>query len=384
VLAAELAALLVVIAGIAVLGTNLRRLVPMEAYPHPADLPRVSVLVPARDEERDIEACVRSLLSQDYPDFEVLVLDDGSTDATPAILRRISAEDPRPRLRLLAGRPLPDGWLGKPWACAQLAAAASGDLLLFTDADTFHTPRALRAGVATALAERSDLLTALPHIDSLSWSERLIMPAISWSTVTLLPLLIAYRTSWPWLSASNGQYLLFRRDAYEALGGHASVRGEIVEDMALGQRVRAAGLCWRLGDASDLVSTRMYRSLGETFSGLGKNMFGIFGYGLLRYVLMWPIAAVVCLLPTAVLIAAALGRPLPGASVPLAALVWVLTAVQFWAGYRRFGYAPALALFFPLTMALLIMISVWSLVLSVLGRASWKGRVLGRTPLRWV
>lgn len=378
----QLISLAVVVASIAVIAANMRTLRPMEAYPQPEHLPRASVLVPARDEERGVEACVRSLLAQDYPDFEVVVLDDGSTDETPNILGRLAAEDPR--LRVIAGAPLPDGWLGKPWACAQLAETAEGDVLLFTDADTSHGPGSLRTGVSAAMAEGADLFTALTHIEARSWGEALVLPAIPWSTVTLLPLAVAYRRRWPWLTAANGQYLLFRRTAYDAVGGHAAVRDEVVEDMALGQRVKAAGLQWRMGDGSDVVSTRMYRSLREVYAGLGKNVFGVFGYGVLRYVVSWPVLVLAYLLPTTVLAASALGSPLAGANVALAAVTWALTAGQFAAGYRRFDYPPMLALLYPLTFLLIATIALWSLVLALTGRASWKGRRIERMPLRWV
>jgi chlorobactene glucosyltransferase len=380
-LAAELITLVVLLGSVAILATNLRLLVPMEAYPVPERLPRVSVLVPARNEERNIEDCVRSLLVQEYPDFEVLVLDDDSADGTPAILQRLSAADPR--LRVLHGEPLPEGWLGKPWACAQLAQAATGELLLFTDADTRHGSRAILSGVANAASVDADLLTAIPHVAVRTWPERLVLPAIPWSTVTTLPLGLAYKTDWEWLCASNGQYLLFRREAYEAVGGHGSVRDEIVEDMAIGRRIRSGGMRWRVGDASDLVATRMYRTLGEIFDGLGKNMFGIFGYGLGRYLLAWPLVALTYLLPTALLAAAALGAPLPPFVLPFAVVLWLLTLGHFWVGYSRFDYPPALALLFPVTMTLCVAIAAWSLVLALSGGGRWKGRSLGRTKVRW-
>lgn len=381
-LAAQFISLAVVAASVVVLVANLRVLRPIEAYPVPERLPRASILVPARDEERSIEACIRSLLAQDYPDFEVVVLDDCSTDATPDILASLAAEDGR--VRLLRGKPPPDGWLGKPWACAQLAEATSSELMLFTDADTTHSRGSLRSVVAARAAEDADLLTALPHVRTVTWGEAIVLPAIPWSTVTMLPLPLAYRLPWPWLSATNGQYMLFRREGYVRSGGHAGVRDEVVEDLVLGQHVKAAGLRWRLVDGSDIVSTRMYQSLTEVFAGLGKNLFGVFGYGLLRYIVSWPLFVLVFLSPTVVLLAAALGHPLPGASTPLAALTWLMTAAQFGGAYRRFDYQPLLALLHPVTFFLMAAIAAWSLALALTGRASWKGRPLKRLPLRWV
>jgi len=137
---------------------TLRRL---GSYPDPTRWPRVSVLIPARNEEANIGPCVRSLLAQEYPDLEVFVLNDHSTDRTGAILAEIQAADAR--LRVLSGQELPQGWLGKHWACHQLGQAATGDLLLFTDADTRHGPHSVRAGVAAQQAEDADLVTAIPR-----------------------------------------------------------------------------------------------------------------------------------------------------------------------------------------------------------------------------
>ena len=168
--------------------------------------PRVSVLVPARNEEANIGDCVRSLLSQDYPDFEVIVLDDGSRDRTGEILAELAARDPR--LRVIAGRELPAGWLGKHWACQQLGEAADGELLLFTDADTRHGPRSLWNGAAASLAQGADLLTAFPRQEVVTWSEKLVVPFFPWSLLSFLPLALAYRVRSPAFCAAIGQYML--------------------------------------------------------------------------------------------------------------------------------------------------------------------------------
>ena len=188
----------VLIALMAIIGaTNLRELGRRRRahYRLPGDVPRVSILVPARNEERTIAACVQSLLSQDYPDFEILVLDDASEDRTGALVRQFEKD---PRLRTLRGTPLPAGWLGKPWACHQLAQAASGEVLLFTDADTVHHPKMLGDAVAALQAERVDLLSALPRLRLATWSERLVLPILLWSVHTFLPLCLARRFSAWW------------------------------------------------------------------------------------------------------------------------------------------------------------------------------------------
>jgi chlorobactene glucosyltransferase len=246
---------------------------------------RVSILVPARDEERSIAGCVSSLLAQDYPDFEVLVLDDSSTDRTGEIVGRLVAGDPRHRL--LKGTPLPEGWTGKNWACHQLSQAASGDWLLFTDADTVHSPGALSAAIALATATRADLFSAWPRLITLTLGERMIIPvlhiiALGWfplAGVRLLQALPRVAALFPprilrgW-GGANGQFVLFSRSGYERIGGHAAVRDHIVEDVALGREVaRRIGEGMRLVncDGSRLIDCRMYHSFRETCDGFTKN-----------------------------------------------------------------------------------------------------------------
>ena len=172
-----------------------------DQYPMAKKFPRVSVLVPARNEARNIEACVRSLLAQDYPDFEVVVLNDQSTDETPRSLERAES-----RLQVLIGTPRPDGWLGKHWACHQLDQAATGELILFTDADTRHTPYMLRASVSALVAERADLVTAFPREEVLSWGERLLVPVIGFGIFTFIPIRLVQKLRLPALSVTIGQF----------------------------------------------------------------------------------------------------------------------------------------------------------------------------------
>ena len=157
-----------------------------DQYPTAKESPRVSVLVSARNEAHNIEACVTSLLAQDYPDFEVVVLDDGSTHQTLQILARLARTGTR--LQVLNGATLPEGWLGKHWACHQLDQAATGELILFTDADTRHAPDMLRDSVSALFAEHADLVTAFPREEVVTWGERLLVPVIGWGIFTFMPI----------------------------------------------------------------------------------------------------------------------------------------------------------------------------------------------------
>lgn len=236
------------------------------------DLPRVSVIVPARNEAVNIGTCVATLLDTRYLDCEVVVVDDRSTDGTLEVAQAL-AERSDGRLRIIHGAPLPPGWVGKPWACWQGYLVARGDVLLFTDADTRHGPTLLGHAVAALEQERADMISVVPHQVLSTFWERVIMPQVL--TVILARFLDARRVNQarrPRDVVANGQFILVSREAYEAVGGHESVKGEIVEDLHLAQRFAESGRRVFLGWAEDLMETRMYRSVGEIAEGWTKNL----------------------------------------------------------------------------------------------------------------
>lgn len=236
----------------------------------PKQQPRVSVLIPARNEAATIGATVTALLRQQYPIYEVIVLDDHSEDETSCVAKAAAANNPK--FRLLVGQPLPAGWSGKNWACHQLAQAAQFDLLLFTDADVQWQPLALNAAIALQQAEAADLLTVWPTQITVTWGERLVVPLMSFAIWAYLPVWLAHHTPYPSAAAANGQCLLFRRAAYERCGGHAAVRNRVLDDVLLAQRVKATGGRLRMADGAALIACRMYHSWRETYFGYAKNI----------------------------------------------------------------------------------------------------------------
>lgn len=249
------------------------------------EAPLVSILVPARNEALNIEACVRSLLAQDYPHFQVCVLDDHSTDGTAQIIRRLGLTEENGGL--LVGRDLPHGWVGKNWACQQLSCVAKGEYLLFTDADTVHSPEVLGALVASSREHHAVLVSAWPRQEVVSFGEKLVVSLLPFAGIVFYPhLLLSILGRHPelrqlvpaWLrrrlGAANGQVMFFSRSGYDAIGGHEAVRNHLVEDIALARAVASqmkAGLWWVNCDASDLVRCRMYRSFAEVWEGFSKN-----------------------------------------------------------------------------------------------------------------
>jgi GT2 family glycosyltransferase len=234
----------------------------------PADPPLISILIPARNEERAIGRCVRAALAQAYPRVEVIVVDDGSTDGTSRILASLAG----PRLRVLAGRPLPPGWVGKCNACQQLGEAARGEWLLFLDADTAAGPALAAALLASAELRGLDLLTIFPFLELGTFWERLILPPFLALITAIFPFEQMERPdARPDQVLANGQCLFVRRRAYEGVGGHGAVRGEVLEDVRLAQALRAAGQ--RVGAAEGMahLRVRMYTSGREVAAGLMKN-----------------------------------------------------------------------------------------------------------------
>jgi chlorobactene glucosyltransferase len=348
----------------------------------PEHAPFVSVLVAARNEERTIERCVRSLLAQTYPAFEVLVLDDRSEDGTRALLQQLEEEvraaqeagsRVQPCLRVLKGKPLPAGWSGKNWACHQLASVVdpASQFLLFTDADTVHRPGALPLAVAEALRADLDLLSLMPQQITRSWSEVLVVGLFPLQILVYLPLPAMERLPIPSMAAANGQYLLFRRASYERTGGHAAISGQVAEDVGLAQQVKREAGRVRLANGMGLVSCRMYFSLGEVIAGFRRS----FSAGLRLYS------------PLVLFIAAFnfLAFMLPflrlGSSPVAARMALVVLGLRTLLAWRT-GAATRGALAHPLGMALLLWIQSLALVDFFFDRPlSWKGRAYEQTVL---
>ena len=361
--------------------SNIRLLHQTRRYAPPPAFPKVTILIPARNEENTIAACTRSLLAQEYPSFEVLVLDDQSSDDTRKILEQIA--NSQPKLKVLDGKSPPDGLLGKNWACAQLAQQAQGELLFFTDADTLHHPQTLRTTVTALLGTQADMLTGFPRQEVQSWGERLLVPFFSWAIFCFIPLELAYRLRLPALSSGVGQMMLFRREAYAAIGGHGRLGLSIVDDLSLARRIKAAGLRWRVTYVADLISCRMYRNSRETFQGLEKNLFAAFGFRLLPFSFVFIWLAVMFWEPLIVLGLLFFGQAPQARGDELAACIGI--SLLLWlVPYIELGIPIHLAFLYPITLLANEVVAIQSLRLSLTGRLTWKGRKLSPTHWRWI
>ncbi len=351
----------------------LRRL---REYPAATDGPLVSVLIPARNEAHRILPCLRSLVGQTYPHLEILVLDDESEDDTAARVQAFRRE--HPEVRLIRGRPLPPGWMGKNWACHQLAQAARGQILLFTDADTVHAPETVSRAVGALQAGQAALLTGLPQQIMGSRAERLTLPFITWALRVVYPHFLVWRVRLPGMALGVGQFMAFRRAAYEQIGGHAAVRGEVVEDVALARRVRAGGGRVTFLELAPLVACRMYEDWRGVADGFTKNVFAVFNRVLWPYLFAWLWLWWAFCLPLLGVLAAGVGWPLPGFDLRLG-LAGVGLSVLLW-GW--FGPDDRPALYWMVTYPLILTAFTWIALRSAwytaTGReVAWKGRVIG-------
>jgi chlorobactene glucosyltransferase len=261
-------------------GPRLPRNVPAGKSPRAADrtsptedsaAPLVSILVPARNEAaRVLDQSVRSMLAQDYPNFEVIAVDDRSTDNTLTLLEGIAGDDPR--LKVVRGRPLPAGWVGKPWALEQARRESRGQWVLATDADIIFHPTVLSQAMTLAEAEAYDALTLAPGVSTDSFWARLVMPVAGWMIMLVYP---AWRVNDPHSETALGVggFFLMRRAAHDQIGGYEAIRADVTDDLNTARLLKRAGFRLHLAAAPTLLRTPMYASLKELFEGFGKNAF---------------------------------------------------------------------------------------------------------------
>ena len=339
--------------------------------PH-SELPFLSIVVPARNEERQIETCVRSLLAQNYPAFEVIVVDDRSSDRTGEILERLAVQDPR--VRVVRGEALPEGWTGKPWALAQGAHRARGQWLLFTDADTEHEPLACASAMRYVLARDVSFLSLLTTQRFETPAERIVLPAILWMIAFGIGSLDAINDP-KRLDAAifNGQYILCDRAAFDQIGGHERVRASIAEDYDLARIVKGDGrFRSMLVDASDLVYTRMYRSFREIWDGFSKNLYiGVKDHPFHGLGACLALAAI-SPLPEIVLLRKLRRREYKAAACIGACIAGTSAAAEL--AMRRSRFPRGSGALFPIGAAVMLAIFVNSAVAHRTGRVHWRGR----------
>ena len=337
-----------------------------------AAYPYISVCIPARNEERDIKNCVKSVLNQDYPNFEVIVVDDNSSDNTAKIVRSMTEE--YPNLIFISGAQLAPGWMGKPYALHQAYQKSRGQYLLFTDADLMYRSHALKTAMHTMICKDLDLLTLMPAAIFGSFWERVVQPVIFG--------FIAALTSFRKVNSSNhqsamgfGAFLLFKKVSYQKIGGHLSVANEVLEDIMIAKKTKLNGLSILAADGKHLFAIRMYHSMKEIWVGWRKNIFLAMKKSILRA--FYYMVMVLCFLLTPYIV--------------VMCNLWVGTG-NLWLGISLLGSALSLAaslglcheldlekknvFLFPLGAIVMVGIMFNSMVQTLLlERTEWRGRI---------
>jgi chlorobactene glucosyltransferase len=337
------------------------------------DGPLVSVLIPARNEERNIACCVNSLRKQVYKNFEILVINDNSTDRTGEILDRIAAEDSR--VRVFSGAALPPDWYGKPFALHQLSQQARGDILIFTDADTVHGPSSVAWAVSNIEGLKADMISGYIGQIFVKFGEVITVPLMFFLTGFIIPLFLNRFTRLSCFSAAIGQFIVIRRDVFNAIGGCEAFRKKTSEDIYMARYVKQRGYQTRFLNITEHVKCRMYSGYHSAVEGIGKNVFDFLGKNTLLLFLMavavffflfFPFPLLFCCIATAspwtlhVLVI-----------VLLYTLTWIFTflgqRLNWWYGFL-----------WPLMFLNLLYMASWSWFRTVSGRGFlWKDRVVG-------
>jgi len=349
----------------------------------PDSVPLISVCIPARNEENNIGRLLSSILEQSYPNIELLVLDDFSTDNTPAIIEQFKVKNPD-IVSVVPPSEKPADWLGKPWACHQLSNHASGDILLFLDADTALRQNMVQQTLNAFSTHNLDMITVWPEQELGSFWEKTVVPLIYYALVTFLPAIYVFRSP-RWLpafledqftarfAAACGQCIGFTRSAYEIIGGHKAVKNDVVEDVALSKIAKQKGLTLRMYTGIQSIRCRMYRSEEEIFNGLRKNFFAGFDKSIPLFIIMALIHLVVFVLPFLVFpYAIYLGSPallfVSASSVTLILLHRFILAIWF-------RWNPIYGFMHPLGVLWYQRLGFHSLMDHLKGRKPlWKGR----------
>lgn len=353
---------------------NLRLYLPPPQPDRTGAPPRISVLIPARNEEGSIRAAVESALAGEDVEVEVIVLDDHSTDATADVVREIAARDGR--VRVEPAPPLPEGWCGKQHACFVLAGLASHSLLAFLDADVRLEPAGLARATAFLQQADADLVSGVPRQETGTLGEKLLIPLIHFVLLGFLPMGRMRATRQPAYGAGCGQFFLARRESYEKAGGHEAVRQSLHDGIKLPRAFRAAGLATDLFDATDVATCRMYKSFPEVWRGLAKNAIE----GMAAPRLIVPASLLLAfgqVVPLALLAAGLCGPLTPAATMVAGVGTAASYAPRLLAG-PRFRQSWIGAMLHPLGVGVFLLIQWYAFLRWAIGRpAGWKGRSYG-------
>ncbi len=337
--------------------------------PRVLDGPLVSVIVPARDEEHSIARCLESLLRQEYANYEVIAVDDDSGDATPQIMSDLAEHNPR--LRVVTAEPLPDGWLGKPHALAAGVAAAHGDILILTDADTAHSPQSVSWAVTNLEDHRADMVSGYLAQQYGSLGEAIVVPSM-YAAMMLVPFYLLPRSRNPELAFAIGQFVAYRREALDGVGGIESICGSLVDDMAMAKRLKRFGYRGVFLDARQAATCRLYTGYSNAFVGITRSIYSAVGGNPVSALVVSALVLGAIVAPTSMAIVA--GSNLQTPSLPIAMSAGLFVALWGLVSWDRHVPFSAFVLY-PVVFLNLVLMLLVSMVRTGFGNGVlWKGR----------
>ena len=341
---------------------------------------KVSVLIPARNEATRINECITKLLEQDHSNIEIIILDDRSTDRTVELVECWARKDKR--IVVVKGNDLPAGWVGKHWACHQLAHMAKGDHFLFVDADTVIASKTITHALIESSERDSDLLTVIPSRTINCVIEKLIYSFIDWAIFCWLPLKIAHSRDNAYLSATFGQFMLFKREAYFKTGGHEAIKDNAIDDFELGRMIKRLGLKWVLTDGSGMVRSLSYGGNIAAFRGISRSVFPALNYRLSVLASMSFLLGICGFLPVSTLIARVVFGVVETQFVMYSALSLSLFSLSWLIVCKRFGHSLFALLVYPISIAVMLIMAYYSMLANAFTFATWKGRDIEGRRLR--
>ena len=336
--------------------------------------PLISILIPARNEAENIVRCLRSLLKQDYPNLEIIVLNDNSTDGTSKVVKVITEKENR--IRLVEGAPLEDGWTGKNFASHQLSKYAKGEYFIFTDADTLHFPKTVSSAFAALITTKVDALSIYPRQIMVTFAERMTVPIINIALQCFIPFILIKKSKSPLFCTALGQFMMFKREVYEKIGGYESIKGHMVDDIQISKRVKKSGFKFMIFDGRNTIYCRMYKNLKGVVIGLAKSIYPAFNGNILALFSFTGLLTTTFLVPFTLLPLGAFLFDWPAAIIRLIIIqiIIILTIKTILA--IRYKQRMLDILLAPVSMAVIDALIFVSFFQAKYGEGlSWKGRV---------
>jgi chlorobactene glucosyltransferase len=340
--------------------------------------PSVDILIPSRNEEKSISKCLDSLLKQTYSNMNILVLDDQSTDNTASIVKNYVTK--HNHVKLIKGKNIPEGWLGKNWACQQLGEIASSDLILFSDADTCFEKDLIENTINLITNKQIDFITLIPRRETQSIFVKITLSFIDWFIIACLPKIVCEKLSFQSLSIAFGQFMLIKRKTYEKIKGHETFKNSAVDDIELGRLVKKEHFSWRIYNGTNAVRTTMYKNTKELTEGLTKNIYPSFGYHITLFLITWIIVALISMMPLLSILINFLQLTDDLFSYPLSIISILLMFSTWIVSLSINSQSKWLAFTYPISFGMILYLGLKSLFLCISGKTTWKNRTLTKHP----